>query len=113
MNNDGWQTAGTGQSDMRIAGKDRQHSRQPRTASEYHEPIRRVTRLYEGGGPMKEHMEHEEHENKHKPNHLSELLEEEKEQHHKAKEHAHHHLERHHKRHYDSQHGHDHHKHTY
>jgi hypothetical protein len=107
MNNDGWQTAGTGQSDNRLAGKDLQHNRQARTADEFHEPIRQVRQQAQMGGPMKEHMDGK------MPHQLSEHLSHEMKQHEHAKEHAHHHMEKHHSRHHDSQHGHDHHKHHY
>lgn len=111
MNNDGWGQVGAGQDDYRIAGKDLQHNRQTRTADELHVPVRKVRQEAQGGGPMKEHMEHKHH--SHHESDLHHHLEAEKHQHHHAQEHAHHHMERHHKRHHDSQHGHDTHQHHY
>src|ERR1700690_1110866 len=104
---DGYTQVGAGDSDMRVAGKDLQHNRQTRTADEAHVPVRRVTPQYEGGGPMKEHMDHHGHHG------LQHHLEMEKKQHDHAKEHVHHHLERHNKKHNNTQHGHDGHKHHY
>lgn len=100
VNNDGWGQVGVGQSDMRVAGKDLQHNRQTRTADEAHVPHRIVRQEANGGGPMKEHMEHQKH-------HLHEHIAAEKERHDKAHDHAKHHIEQHTKRHHDSQHGHD------
>ena len=102
---DGYTQVGAGDSDMRMAGKDLQHNRQTRTADEAHVPVRMVRQQAEGGGPMKEHIEHMKG--------LSHHLEMEKKQHSHAHEHMKEHLERHHKRHHDSQHGHDHKKHDY
>jgi hypothetical protein len=100
---DGYTQVGAGASDMRVAGEDLQHNRQTRTADELHVPIRRITQIREGGGPMKEHYDkHEGH--KH---HMHHHLEEEKYRHEKAMEHHADHIEKHHARHYDSQHGHD------
>lgn len=107
---DGIGQMGAGDSDMRIAGEDLQHHRQPRTATEIHEPVRVLKREFQGGGPMHEH--HKEHDHGHM-HHMSHHLEAEKKQHHHAHEHAKHHMERHHDRHHDSQHGHDHAKHEY
>jgi hypothetical protein len=59
MNNDGWGQVGAGQDDMRQAGKDLQHYNQARTADEALPYHRRVQANYNAGGPMKEHMEHE------------------------------------------------------
>lgn len=112
MNNDGWITAGSGPSDMRLEGKDLQHNRQTRTADEIHVPVRMVRQQAEGGGPMKEHIDHSHHSHP-MHNELSEHLEHEKDQHHHAQKHAAHHMERHHTRHHDTQHGHDGHKHHY
>jgi hypothetical protein len=109
VNNDGFGQVGAGQNDLRVAGKDLQHYGQPRTADELHVPVRMVRQTSQGGGPMKEHMDHMEH--KHVGMH--EHLEHEKHQHGRAMDHVNHHLERHHKRHHDTQHGHDHHKHAY
>lgn len=86
MNNDGWGQVGAGPSDRRLAGEDLQHYVQNKT--------------HQGGGPMKEHMEHQKH-----PMHQQ--LEEEKMRHEHALDHHRHHLEKHHERHYDKQHGHD------
>ncbi len=107
MNSDGWGQVGAGDSDMRVAGSDLQHYRQPKTADEAPGPKRIVTQQAGGGGPMKEHMDHD---MKHDLHHHLEM---EKMRHGHAKEHEMHHLERHHKRPHDSQHGHDHHKHHY
>lgn len=104
---DGYTQVGAGDSDMRVAGKDLQHNRQPRTADEAHIPVRRVKQYIQGGGPMKEHMDHKE------AHGLHHHLEIEKARHESAKGHVHHHLEKHHSRHHDTQHGHDHYKHDY
>lgn len=101
MNNDGWGQVGAGQDDRRLAGSDLQHNVQKRTADEGHVPPRMVRQEAEGGGPMKEHMEHKAHK-------MHEHLAEEKHRHHEAMKHHEHHLAKHHGRQYDSQHGHDH-----
>lgn len=60
MNNDGWGQQGAGDSDMRVAGKDLQHSRQTRTADENPSGMERVVRQSAGqGGPMKEALDAE------------------------------------------------------
>lgn len=105
MNNDGWGQSGAGASDMRIAGHDLQHNRQTRTADETHVPVRIVTQSNQGGGPMKEHMQHMEGQIHKHPMHKH--LEEEKHRHEAAMGHHKHHLEKHHSRNYNSQHGHD------
>ena len=56
---DGYTQVGAGQSDMRIAGDDLQHNRQPRTADEWHVPVRMVRRSAGEGGPMKEYLDRE------------------------------------------------------
>lgn len=55
MNNDGFGQMGAGDSDMRIAGNDLQHFRQPKTADENPSGLIRVHRMASGqGGPIKE-----------------------------------------------------------
>ncbi len=85
---------------MRVASEDLQHARQKRTADEVHVPVRIVRQQANGGGPMKEHMEHQK-----QP--LHEHIAAEKQRHAQAHEHAKHHIEQHTKRDHDSQHGHD------
>lgn len=104
---DGYTQVGAGDSDMRVAGEDLQHNRQTRTADELHVPVRVVHQSAGGGGPMKEHMDHQEHHEHHKLHHHLEM---EKERHNQAHEHAMHHIEQHHGRHHNSQHSHSHHK---
>ena len=105
---DGYTQVGAGDSDMRIAGKDLQHHRQPREGRELHEPVRIITQYREAGGPMKEHMEHEmhhgHHDHKRSGHEMRHHLEMEKERHEEAMEHHKKHLERHHGRRYDSHH---------
>lgn len=100
MNNDGFGQVGVGPSDMRVAGEDLQHNRQTRTADEAHVPHRIVRQQANGGGPMKEHMDHQRSDMHHQ-------LEAEKQRHENAHDHMKHHIDRHVKRNHDSQHGHD------
>lgn len=59
MNNDGIGFMGAGTSDNRIAGKDLQHNRQPRTADEQPQTKRAITEPSESGGPMKQAIDSE------------------------------------------------------
>jgi hypothetical protein len=58
---DGYTQVGAGQDDRRVAGRDLQHYTQPRTADEYHQPVRKVTQSYASGGPMKQFLGEELH----------------------------------------------------
>lgn len=61
MNNDGWQSAGAGQNDRMVAGKDLQHYTNPRGADENAKGYTREVRpLWNAGGPVKEHLDQEE-----------------------------------------------------
>lgn len=110
---DGYSQSGAGQDDRRMGGRDLQHNVQLRTADEAHEPVRRVERSFQGGGPMKEATEQQMHTGHHGHHSLGEHLEHEKSRHHHSHEHMKHHLEKHHGRHHDSQYGHDNHNHNY
>lgn len=58
MNNDGFGQVGAGDSDMRVAGEDLQHSRQTRSSDST--PSGKVIRMPAGqGGPMKEALDGE------------------------------------------------------
>lgn len=101
---DGIGQMGAGQDDRRVAGEDLQHYTQKRTADENPTGQKRMVRQEAGGGgPMKEHMEHD-HGHHHPMHHH---LEVEKQRHEESHAHQMHHLEKHHSRHFDSQHGHD------
>ena len=103
---DGIGQTGAGFDDRRLAGMDLQHNTQTLSTGKLKAPKRILTHEEGSGGPMKEHMDHEGHQQ----HHMHQHLEEEKNRHAEAMEHQKYHLERHHERPFNSQHGQDHHK---